>query len=712
LVAAAAAGVSIASVLSDLDSPMPNYRFFQLLQKAHEVVAELKSLTQAWLSAKEREDGEALGILRQQHELQINQLVLSIKQRTLDEANATLAQLNTSWDTPKYKLQYFLNLLGMDMSSVPADPTKQFSEISNMYDTPANDGGLMLIPSEAEQMDKAGDAKNVNLGAGIAEALAAVFMVIPSTTIHGTPLGVGVAVRWGFPMLGQGLTATARGIKVAADDLTASSSLAGLRSTYLKQRQDRVNQANVAGYELNNISAQIATQTIRVDVATKDIAQQQQQVDNSQSVLTFLQDKYTNQQLYAWLDQQMQILSYSAYTLAYNLAKRVEKAYHFERPLDTQTYVQYGYWDPSHNGLLAGESLSLALRNLEAAYQVDRGYDYEIVKNVSLRLTQPLQLLALRQTGSCQIELPEIYFDMDFPGHYLRRIKAVSLTLPCVTGPYTAVSATLRLSTHTYRISPSAKGASDYPQTTGGAPDARFATTNIPISAIATSTAQNDSGLFELDFRGGERYLPFEGAGAISTWSLQLPDALRQFDYSTIADVVMTVRYTSNDGGAQLQSAAGAAVAAYVKSVNNLSTTEGLFTLWDLKAEFATQWYRIATPPTAGSDPTQRFMTLANLNQALPVFTAAAKKITAVDIYVISASPLPTAALSMAQVTTTASGTSLGEAVTFTPGVSVRSLSVYEALGADLPIGMWQFTIADDTVSLERIFLVVRYQLS
>jgi hypothetical protein len=637
--------------------------------------------------------------------------VLAVKQRTLDEANATLEQLTASRDTPKYKLQYYLELLGMDLSSVPKDATETFNEISNLFDAPASDGGLMLIPSEAEQMDKGGSAKTLNIGAGIAETLASVFLALPGTTAHGTPLGVGIAVKWGFPSLGQASSAVARGIKVQADSLTVESSLAGLRSTYLKQRQDRVNQANVAGYELTNIDKQILTQNVRVDMATKDIKTQQQQVDNSQQVLTFLQDKYTNQQLYTWLDQQTQSLCYSAYTLAYDLAKRVEKAYHFERPLDTRTYVQYGYWDPTHSGLLAGDALSSALRNLEAAYQLDRGYDYEIAKNVSLRLTQPLQLLALRQTGSCQIELPEIMFDMDFPGHYLRRIKSISLTLPCVTGPYTAVSCTLRLLTHTYRISPSAKGASDYPQTTG-APDPRFATTNIPISAISTSTAQNDAGLFELDFRGGERFLPFEGAGVISTWSLQLPDALRQFDYSTIADAVMTVRYTSNDGGSQLQGAAGASVAAYVKSANNLATTEGLFTLWDLKAEFATGWYRIANPPAADSDPTQRFMTLTNLNQALPVFTASAKKLTAVDIYIYSAITLPDAALSVALVTTTMSGTSVGEAVNFTQGDSVRSLSVYQALGAYLQIGTWQFAVADAKVSLERIFLVVRYQLS
>jgi hypothetical protein len=41
------------------------------------------------------------------------------------------------------------------------------------------------------------------------------------------------------------------------------------------------------------------------------------------------------------------------------------------------------------------------------------------------------------------------------------------------------------------------------------------------MQSIATSSGQADSGLFELNFRD-ERYLPFEGAGAISRWRLEL----------------------------------------------------------------------------------------------------------------------------------------------------------------------------------------------
>lgn len=373
-------------------------------------------------------------------------------------------------------------------------------------------------------------------------------------------MGLGIAIKWGFPFLADASSAASRGLQITSTYLSAESSLASARTGFLRSRQERIQQANVAGYELSAIDKQILSQQVRIDIANKEITTQQAQIDNSKEVLDFLNTKYTNEQLFTWLDGQTRLF-YSAYTLAYDLAKRVEKAYRFERPRDSdRTFIQFGYWDPNHDGLLSGDRLSSALRQIEAAYQSDRGYDYEITKSVSLLLTQPLQLLSFRQTGFCQFELPEMLFDMDFPGHFLRRIKSVSLTLPCIVGPYTPVSCTLRLLSHTYRVSPLANSASDYPQIVDG-DDSRFATTNIPISAIATSNCQNDAGVFELNFQNGERYMPFEGTGAISRWSLQLPDALHQFDYTSITDAILTVKYTACEGGAQLQAAAASTVA-------------------------------------------------------------------------------------------------------------------------------------------------------
>jgi hypothetical protein len=78
--------------------------------------------------------------------------------------------------------------------------------------------------------------------------------------------------------------------------------------------------------------------------------------------------------------------------------------------------------------------------------------------------------------------------------------------------------------------------------------DTRFIDNIVAIQSIVTSNAQNDSGLFELNFND-ERYIPFEGAGAISEWLIELDRDSNQFDFNTISDVILHVRYTSKEGG-------------------------------------------------------------------------------------------------------------------------------------------------------------------
>jgi Tc toxin complex TcA C-terminal TcB-binding domain len=57
----------------------------------------------------------------------------------------------------------------------------------------------------------------------------------------------------------------------------------------------------------------------------------------------------------------------------------------------------------------------------------------------------PLALLELRATGSCDFSIPEVWFDLYYPGQYKRRIKSIRVSVPCVVGPYTNVSAKLIL---------------------------------------------------------------------------------------------------------------------------------------------------------------------------------------------------------------------------------------------------------------------------
>ncbi|HEX4369123.1 MAG TPA: hypothetical protein VH023_19970 [Rhodopila sp.] len=78
--------------------------------------------------------------------------------------------------------------------------------------------------------------------------------------------------------------------------------------------------------------------------------------------------------------------------------------------------------------------------------------------------------------------------------------------------------------------------------------------------AVATSSGQNDSGLFELSF-SDPRYLPFEFMGAVSRWRIELPPENNYFDPATLTDTVLHLNYTAREGGDLLRRAASAAAA-------------------------------------------------------------------------------------------------------------------------------------------------------
>ena len=228
------------------------------------------------------------------------------------------------------------------------------------------------------------------------------------------------------------------------------------------------------------------------------------------------------------------------------LAQLAEQAYRFERGDDERGALAPSYWDAAQAGLLAGERLLLDLQNARAAVPRDqlpeaRGRPGVLAVARSIRAA----LVRLRETGECEFELPELFFDLFYPGHYRRRIEAVRLTIPCVTGPYTNVSATLTPLAERHPADARGRTRRWWRYRRGGA------------SSIATSTAQNDAGVFELTFRD-ERYMPFEGAGAVSRWRLRCRRSFRQFDYQTINDVVLTVSYTA-EHDALLQRARGGA---------------------------------------------------------------------------------------------------------------------------------------------------------
>ena len=309
-----------------------------------------------------------------------------------------------------------------------------------------------------------------------------------------------------------------------------------------------------------------------------------------------------------------------AYNLVYDMAKKAEKAYKYEIGVETASFIQYGYWDNSKQGLVAGEMLQLALRQLEKSYLEENRRELELAKSVSLARWDPLALIQLRETGKCYVSLPEELFDLDFRGHYFRCIKGLRLSIPCVAGPYTSVSCSLRLLNNTIRINTSMNSSGSYEHENDDGiwiDDDRFRTPHVPVTAIATSSGQADPGMFEFNFRD-ERYLPFERAGAVSQWEIELSteQELRPFDYSTIADVILHLNYTAREQGGLFKEKATAYIKDFITNAADL-TEQPFAQMFSLKHDYPTEWNKFLHPAAIGGE---QILTFTIGKERLPFF--------------------------------------------------------------------------------------------
>jgi hypothetical protein len=395
--------------------------------------------------------------------------------------------------------------------------------------------------------------------------------------------------------------------KGEAETATYESTRSAKMGLHVDRQQDHVYQSGLAACEINMILKQLRAAQIREAITGLELANHRAQIANAKEVEHFLNEggtftdgKKTNKALYAWVKREVKGLYANSFQLAFDVAKKAERALQHELGSPQLSFIEYGYL-AGKEGLLAGEKLHLDLKRMEAAYLDLNQREYELTKNVSLQQLDPLALVRLRATGRCRVALPETLFDMDGPGHYFRRIKSVALTLPCVTGAYASVNCTLTLLKSSIRKS---ARLADGVYGREHADDDRFDDYFGSMQSIVTSSAQNDGGLFEANLRD-ERLLPFELSGAVSEWQLELPanparGEPRQFDYNTISDVILHLRYTAREGGGllrqgalqQLDTAIGEAVAA------------GSTRLLSVRHDFPTEWAKFQAQPAV---PGQRF---------------------------------------------------------------------------------------------------------
>ncbi|MDX2247271.1 MAG: neuraminidase-like domain-containing protein [Bacteroidia bacterium] len=577
LIRAKLAGVSVADAMSDLYAPPPLYRFNVWIQKAIDLCNEVKGLGAAILSAIEKKEAEHLSLLRSSQEIDMQKLVTAVREEQINEAGANIEALEKSKENIISRVIYLQRQMGGTETTLDADGVPVVSE--SYIGQPAESleldfKGLGLTKPEVDQITFMQTNNIFNLiGGGLHTASGLAHTIASKYPSANPPLDTPKKTA---ESLGHAFSALGTGFNTVASHYSMLERRSGMIAGWQRRRDEWLYQAKTAVAEIRQIDKQIIASEIRRAIAQKELDNHRKQIEHTKTLDDYVRtQKFSRETLYVWMESQLSLMYKAAFNLAFDQAKKAEKVFRFELGLaeDSTSFITAGYWDTLHRGLLAGEGLSQDLKRMDIAYLDRNRRELELTKHISLNQLNPFALLQLHETGTCDFSIPEELFDLDFPGHYFRRIKSVSISIPCVAGPYTTISATLRLKTSSIRAKANLTDA--------------LVNNFAAIQSIATSSAQNDGGLFELNFRD-ERYLPFEYSGAISEWRLEMMESkkLRQFDYNTISDVIVHLRYTAREDGG-LKTAA-------VTHLNGLTNALGgvpLQRLFSLRHDFPNEWH-------------------------------------------------------------------------------------------------------------------------
>ena len=494
------------SGVADFGGVLPNYRFSVMIQKATELCNEVKSLGTALLSALEKNDAEGLALLRASQEITVQQNIDTVKQMQIADANFAYQNLQAYQTLVTYKQSYYSGLI---------------------------QGALLPLETQALALNQSSLSREDPIVAGT--IIAGILHAIPSFTLGATGFGGSPAghVTLGGQQFGAAADCVVQYLSYESHCDDKNAALDTVNAGYLRRAAEWAFQMQLATDELAQVAVQLQSAQEKIDIATQDEQNQQTIIQNAEDVQTFLQNKYTNQQLYSWMITQISNVYFQSYQLAYSFAKQAEVCYGYELGIVGASYIQYGYWDSLHKGLLSGEALMNSLKKMETDYLANNIREYELTRQISLAQLDPAALLQLKANGTCFINIPEELFDLDYPGQYFRRVKHIAVTIPGVVGPYTPVCLKMTLMNNSVRtVANPTETPNSYPRNTdlNGAPtnDSRFLDNYAAIQFIATSNGVNDSGLFEMNLHD-DRYLPFERAGVICTLQLEFPSAYPQF---------------------------------------------------------------------------------------------------------------------------------------------------------------------------------------
>lgn len=352
-------------------------------------------------------------------------------------------------------------------------------------------------------------------------------------------------------------------IAAAASTYSQSESLySGLHDRYGSQqrlRQEWNFQQKAATAERAALDQQLQAQAIQIGASVVSLNQQVRAIEQAREMYAFLtQTRTSRASLYRWMQSKMATLYFQTYDAVTALCLSVQACWQYEIGDYETHFILPGAWIDSHHGFTAGETLTLGLLRMESAFVHRYERRLTIRKLVSLRnYFEPEEwsdkLRALQSSGKLDFSLDSRFYDSDYPGHYLRQIRRVSVTLPALLGPYQTVSMTLTQISSKLLIKPDLGGARHLYDPRHADADTTYVRYNLRAQPqIAVSDGLDDDGTGSRFTFDEDRYASFERTGAISSWQIAIPrtrPGMQEELLASLTDIIIDVEYTALDGG-------------------------------------------------------------------------------------------------------------------------------------------------------------------
>ncbi|GIH06147.1 hypothetical protein Rhe02_42140 [Rhizocola hellebori] len=487
------AGLNLAGQ-TDLDAAktttLPSqYRYSVLVERARSLVTTAQQVEAAYLSALVQGDNAAYSEAQAQRDLAAAGAMLGVEDLKVATADIAVTQAQAQRDRAVFQQDHFDDLISAGLTG-----------------------------HEQDQLFGLRMARELELGSA---ALRSIGLALP-------PLALSSAAD------------TAAALSSAA---SLDSQIDGLEASFERREEEWLFQRANALRDVAIGELQIGASRTQQQIAVADRNIAGLRLQYAAETADFLATKFTNRALFEWMSGVLGGVYAYFLQQATTLAQLAQAQLAFERQEPSRDVIQRDYWQgppnpstladsPDRRGLTAAERLLQDITRLDQfAFDTDRR-KLQLTQTLSLSRVASAELQQFRQTGVLTFATPQSLFDADFPGHYLRLVKRVKLSVLALLPPIRGLRATL-----------SASGISR-------AVVARDTFDTVTLrrdpESIAFTSAVNANGLFEFAPEDG-KLLPFEGMGVDTIWRLEMPKPANPFNYRTVADVLLTIEYTALD---------------------------------------------------------------------------------------------------------------------------------------------------------------------